>query len=455
MRALVIEDDPNSLSALAELVEQEGFGVTTARTIREARPSVDDNVPDVVLADLILPDGSGLDVLRDFRRETAAEIVLITGHASLDTAVEALRMGACDYLTKPVDVARLKAVLANIARRLELQDEIENLRGELRKLGRFGALIGASEQMGMVYDLISRVAPTDATVLIVGESGTGKDLVAETLHQLSRRRKGPFLPVNCGAISPNLIESELFGHERGSFTGADRMHKGFFERADGGTLFLDEITEMPPALQVKLLRVLETGAIVRLGGEDPIEINVRVIAATNRVPEEAVAEGKLRKDLFYRLKVFPVVLPPLRERDGDLELLATYFVQDLNRQEGTSKQLTPETLERLQRHIWPGNVRELKNILHRAYILADREIRPALLPPEVGSHPSSSAPPPSSPGQGLHIAVGTSVADVEKRLILATLDQFEGDKQRTADVLGISVKTLYNRLKTYKAVETV
>jgi two-component system, NtrC family, response regulator HydG len=453
--ALVIEDDSNSLDALAELVGQEGFTVSTARTLEDAREEMEERIPDVLLVDLMLPDGSGLDLLRDIEATNSTDVVLVTGHASLDTAVEALRMGASDYLTKPLDIPRLKTVLANVARRRELRDEIDNLRGELRKLGRFGLLIGASPEMEKVYDLIGRVAPSEATVLVTGESGTGKDLVAQTLHHFSRRRKGAFLPVNCGAISPNLIESELFGHERGSFTGADRQHKGVFERASGGTLFLDEITEMPLELQVKLLRVLETGTVMRLGGERPTEVDVRVIAATNRPPEEAMQHGKLREDLFYRLKVFPIHLPPLRQRKDDVELLANHFLQELNKVEGTAKQFNKAAMLRLRNYLWPGNVRELKNMVHRAYILADAEIGPESLPPEIGGTSDALEPVTHASGPILHLRVGSSVAEVERSLILATVEEFQGDKQRAAEVLGISLKTLYNRLNDYKAEQAV
>ena len=280
--------------------------------------------------------------------ETIPETVLITGQASVETAVEALRRGVADYLTKPVDFARVKTVLANVSRTRELKEEIGGLRGELRKLGRFGALIGAAPAMQKVYDLIGKVAPTDATVLITGETGTGKEVVAQTIHQLSRRSREPFLPLNCGAVSPNLIESELFGHERGSFTGADRIHKGYFERANRGTLFLDEVTEMPLELQVKLLRVLETSEVMRLGGTEAIKVDVRVIAATNRQPEEAVATGKLREDLLYRLNVFPIHLPTLWDRREDVELLADHFLALLNKEEGTSKEFTKAARERLR-----------------------------------------------------------------------------------------------------------
>ena len=442
--ALLVDDDPNFLLALSELVEREGFSTSVASTLEEARACVANKPPDVALIDLLLPDGSGMDLFKDFEAGTATEVVLITGHASVDTAVDAMRLGASDYLTKPLDVARLRTVLANVARARQLKEEIGTLRAALRKLGHFGQLIGASAAMQRVYDLVGRVAPTEATVLVMGESGTGKDLVAQTLHELSRRRKEPFLPLNCGAVSPNLIESELFGHERGSFTGAERMHKGYFERATGGTLFLDEITEMPIELQVKLLRVLETGNVIRIGGERPISVDVRVVAATNRNPDEAVAAGKLREDLLYRLKVFPIHLPPLRDRGDDVELLADHFLRLLNKAESTNKMFTKPAMERLRSHSWPGNVRELKNLVHHAFILADDEIGPNCLPPELGGSEDFSSP-------SLHMKVGISIAEADRRLILATLDQYGDDKKKAADVLGISLKTLYNRINAYKS----
>jgi DNA-binding NtrC family response regulator len=438
--ALIVDDDLSFQLGLAEVVQQEGFTTATAASLKQAREELDRDPADVLLIDLNLPDGSGLELLQGM--ETLPETVLITGQASIATAVEALRLGVSDYLTKPVDLARVKVVLANVARTRELKQEIGSLRGELRKLGRFGPLIGASAPMQKVYDLIGKVAPTEATVLITGDTGTGKEIVAQTLHQLSRRGREPFLPLNCGAVSPNLIESELFGHERGSFTGAERAHRGYFERASRGTLFLDEVTETPMELQVKLLRVLETATIMRVGGSEPIKVNVRVIAATNRRPEEAVAAGKLREDLLYRLNVFPIQLPALVDRRDDVELLAEHFLAMLNREEGTSKTLSGPALERLRAHSWPGNVRELRNVLQRAFILAEDEIRVDALP--LGSSVASSA-------SDLHLKVGTSVAEAERRLILATLDHFAGDKKKTADVLKISLKTLYNRINVYNA----
>jgi transcriptional regulator with PAS, ATPase and Fis domain len=282
-------------------------------------------------------------------------------------------------------------------------------------------------------------------VLVRGESGTGKELVAETIHRLSSRRDAPLLAVNCGAISPNLTESELFGHERGSFTGADRQRLGLFERAHTGTLFLDEITEMPPELQVKLLRVLETGSVVRVGGAAPIAVDVRIVAATNRDPVEAVRSGQLREDLFYRLNVFPVELPPLRERAGDVEVLAEHFLAALNQEAGTSKRFARAALERMRRHSWPGNVRELANAVQRAFILGDEEIGADGLP-EV----QPSAPEPSD-RLVLHVRIGAPIVEVERRLILATLESVGGDKKQAAALLGISLKTLYNRLNVYAA----
>ncbi|HVR95814.1 MAG TPA: sigma-54 dependent transcriptional regulator [Thermoanaerobaculia bacterium] len=446
--ALAVDDDPNFLSALAELIEGQGFTTNTALTLRDARAQVSHRTPDVALVDLYLPDGSGIDLLKDLELGASTEVVLMTGHADVESAVQALRLGASDYLTKPLDIGRLKSILANVA---SLQPsptlaapasaiDTPALVGQQR----LGLLLGASGPMQALYEMLTRVAPTDATVFLIGESGTGKDLAAQTLHQLSRRAKMPFLPLNCGAISPTLIESELFGHERGSFTGAARRHKGYFERAHGGTLFLDEITEMPIELQVKLLRVLETGTLVRIGGDQPVEVDVRVIAATNRDPQKAVNDGKLREDLLYRLSVFPIHMPPLRERGEDINLLADYFLGQLNERQGTSKRFSDDSMERLRNHNWPGNVRELKNVVHRAFIMADQEITPRCLPREVGGD--------SGGVRSLHFQVGTSIEEVERRLIMATLDAYGGNKRKTAEILGVSLKTLYNRLNGYRDI---
>jgi DNA-binding NtrC family response regulator len=438
--ALIVDDDLTFQLGFSEAVRNEGFTASGVSTLQEARAEIGRQMPDVLFFDLHLPDGSGLELLPDLDGGHA-ETVLITGQASVETAVEALRRGASDYLTKPVDFARVKMVLANVARTRELKQEIGSLRTELRRLGRFGLLIGSSPPMQKVYDLLAKVAKTEATILITGETGTGKELVAQTIHQMSRRGREPFLPLNCGAVSPNLIESELFGHERGSFTGADRVHKGFFERAHRGTLFLDEMTETPLELQVKLLRVLETSTVTRVGGTEAINVDVRVIAATNRRPEEAVAEGKLREDLHYRLNVFPIHLPTLWERRDDIELLAEHFLGLLNKEEGTSKKFTQAAIDRLRSHRWPGNVRELRNVVQRAFILAEEDIGIDAIPLGVQEQSSASS---------LNLRVGTSVAEAERRLILATLDQLGNDKKRAAEVLQISLKTLYNRINQYK-----
>jgi len=446
LQALIIDDDANFRTSLELLVQREGFVTRTAGSLAEARECVAAGMPDLFVVDLTLPDGDGLAWLRGEPAASAADVIVVTGSASVESAVDALHGGALDYLTKPIDRARLRSALVNFARTRALRQEVGTLRGELRDLGRFGRMVGRSKAILDVYDLVARVAPTDATVLISGESGTGKELVAETLHQCSKRKDALLLPVNCGAVSPSLIESELFGHERGSFTGADRQRKGYFERANGGTLFLDEITEMPIDLQVKLLRVLETGSVVRVGGTEPIRVDVRVIAASNRNLAEAVKAGALREDLYYRLNVFPIELPPLRDRPGDVELLAEHFLAELNREGGTSKRWSRAALERLRASAWPGNVRELRNVVHRAYIMADEEITADVLPL------SDAAPAPATDnGQLLQIRVGTSIARAEQRLILATLAATGGDKKKAAEVLGISLKTLYNRISVYDA----
>jgi two-component system response regulator AtoC len=439
--ALIVDDDPEALQVLDEFVKREGFTVTSARTLGEAREGIATNSPDILLVDIHLPDGSGIDLLEGLQANAGPEVVLITGNASVETAVDALRRGAADYLTKPVDFARLKMVLANLARTLEMKGEIGNLRTELRKMGRFGPLVGSSSAMQKVYDLIGLVARSDAGILITGETGTGKEVVAQTIHALSRRGRQPFVPVDCGAVSANLIESELFGHERGSFTGADRMHKGYFERANRGTLFLDEVTEMPPELQVKLLRVLESSTVTRVGGNDSIKVDVRILAATNRRPEDAVATGKLREDLLYRLNVFPIPLPPLRDRGDDIELLAEHFLAGLNKGEGPVKRLTPAGRERLRAHSWPGNVRELKNVVQRAFILAGED-------PDIDTLPYR--PTDAAFASNVTMPVGTPIAVAERMLILATLDRFQGDKRRVASALQISLNTLYSRLHEYE-----
>ena len=474
--ALIVEDDADSADTMAALIAAQGFTVATARTLRDARRQIILQLPDLVLLDLQLPDGSGMELFQDEQLVANSEIVLITGHASLESSIQALRMGAADYLVKPVNLKQLQGILSRVMRPSTLQAELASLTAEWETTGHFGHLWGRSAPMRRIYEQIARVAVTAVSVFITGESGTGKEVVAQTVHDLSRRRKHPFLAVNCGAISPNLIESEIFGHEKGSFTGADRQHQGFFERAHGGTLFLDEITEMPLELQVKLLRVLETGLFMRVGSTTAQETDVRVIAATNRSPEQAVAQGKLREDLLYRLNVFPIELPPLRDRIDDVPLLAQHFLSAICEREGNVKAFTPAATARLQAYRWPGNVRELRNVVQRAYVMAGgAQITEEWLPDDphgassafatslTSSPARSPAPAPASAAQGapapapapsvpsVTIPIGTSMADAERQLILATLEHFNLQKERTAAALGVSLKTLYNRLTEYNA----
>jgi DNA-binding NtrC family response regulator len=437
---LLVDDDPETLAWLTELARQEGFTTAVADSLRAARIQLARLAPDILLSDLLLPDGQGIELVADIESREGTEFVMMTGHASVESAIDALRAGASDYLVKPVDVDRLRAILRRVPRPEELREEIVELRQELRQLGRFGQILGNSAPMQKLFDQIGRVAPTSATVLLIGETGTGKELAAQTIHDLSRRKRAPFLPLNCGAVSPQLIESELFGHEKGSFTGAERQRKGFFESAHGGTLFLDEVTEMPAELQVKLLRVLESGTFTRVGMNTPISTDVRLIAATNRIPERAVAEGKLREDLYHRLNVFPIQLPPLRERGTDIELLAQRFLEALNKQENLSKSFTPAAIAALYAHNWPGNVRELRNYVQRAFILADNVIDVALAPETFVDTTQSPV---------LSVRVGSTLEEVNRRLIEATLAECGNVKRRAAEMLGISLKTLYNRLVEY------
>jgi DNA-binding NtrC family response regulator len=460
---LIVDDDADSALTLRELIDQPEFTIAVAHTLRDARKQIAMQSPDLVLLDLKLPDGNGMDLLSDPQLVENSEVVLLTGHASLDTSIQALRLGAADYIVKPINLRHLQGLMSRVTKPSKLKAEVQTLNAKLDESGHFGHLWGRSAPMQRVYEQIARVAATGISVFITGESGSGKEVVAQTVHDLSRRRKQPFLAVNCGAISPHLIESEIFGHEKGSFTGADRQHLGFFERANGGTLFLDEVTEMPLDLQVKLLRVLETGRFMRVGSAVSQEADVRVIAATNREPERAVSSGKLREDLLYRLNVFPIHLPPLRERLSDVPLLAEHFLAAIGAQEGKRKRFAHAALQRLQRYAWPGNVRELRNAVQRAYVMAaDELIDDSWLPaprdalPAPAAPPASAALPPtaatSSQREGsITLPIGVSMAQAERTLILATLAHHEHHKERTAAVLGISLKTLYNRLKEYQA----
>jgi len=338
------------------------------------------------------------------------------------------------------NVGTLEALSAGFA---PSRKERSRVRPSAAGLDRFGDLYGASPVMRSLFELLARVAPSQVVVLIKGESGTGKELAASTLHKMSALSEKPFVAVNCGAFPPNLVEAELFGHERGGFTGAVRLRKGCFERAAGGTLFLDEITEMPPDMQVKLLRVLETGRFCRVGGDEEVEVKVRVIAATNRCPYQAAKAGMLRRDLFYRLSVIPVDLPALRERGNDIDLLAQLFLDQLNVEGRTAKVFSPVSMEFLHTHNWPGNVRELKNLVQRAYLLADDLLDLGAARDMAGTGAVQHA------DDRVMVPLGTSLAESERNLIYATLDKCGGNKTRTAEILGVSLKTLYNRLHEY------
>ena len=455
--ALIVDDEPDTSETLAMLIATQGFTVATAASLREARRQMVLQEPDILLLDLMLPDGSGMELFRETKALTNTEVVLMTGHASLETSIEALRLGAADYLVKPTHMTQLQGVLSRVTRPSALMAEAADMYAVLEREGHFGPLWGRAAPMREVYDQITRVAGTAATVLVTGESGTGKEVVARTIHDLSRRRGKPFLAVNCGAISPHLIESEIFGHEKGSFTGADRQHHGFFERAAGGTLFLDEITEMPLDLQVKLLRVLESGSFMRVGSSQLQETDVRILAATNRSLEEALLSGKLRDDLLYRLNVFPIHLPALRDRPEDIPAIAEHFLEQICRREGQAKRFSPQALERLSAFRWSGNVRELRNIVYRAYVMATGPtIVNECLPrgvADAGARPTASESVPVLPS--ITVSVGTTLAEAERQITLATLEHLGRHKEKTAATLGISLKTLYNRLKEYSTAGSV
>ena len=443
--ALIVDDDADSRAFLSHVARGEGFTVSAAETLGAARAELARQPPDVLLTDLQLPDGNGLELIGELDRAAQTEVIVVTGHASVDTAVEALRVGATDYLTKPVEVERLTNMLRRQPRTVDLKHEIGELRDELRKVGRFGHLHGAAPPMQALYDKIARVAPTSATVLLIGESGTGKELAARTIHDLSKRKRAPFVAINCGAIAAPLIESELFGHEHGGGSGSDRQYEGVFERARGGTVLLDEITDMSLALQVKLLRVLETGTFVRVGTTRPIATDARVIAATNKQPGKAVSEGKFREDLYHRLNVFPIHLPPLRERGADLEMLAQHFLDELNATENSSKRFSAPATASLYQHSWPGNVRELKNYVQRAYLMADSVISDAAQ--------TDAAPQAVEEEDEITVKIGMPLNEIEQRVTMATLARCGNVKKRAAEILGISLKTLYNRLEGYSQRE--
>src|SRR3954452_22690828 len=385
-RVLIVEDDPATRTGLAELVQAWGFLTDEAPDGEAAMRKITTFRPAIIVSDLVMPRMGGFDLLHALKDQlTDLTFILLTAQGTVDSAVEAIKEGAYDYLSKPVDPQRLQILLQKAVERQETLREVKQLRRQLREQGSFGRIIGNSPNIRSVYRVIEQSAPTAASVLIWGESGTGKELVAQTIHELSPRSSFPFVAINCAAIPETLLESEIFGHEKGAFTGASDRRTGVFELAHRGTLFLDEIAEMMPATQVKLLRVLQERIFRRLGGRQEISVDVRVIAATNVNPQDAVNTGKLREDLFYRLNVFALDLPPLRERREDIPLLVQSFLNEFNRVNGKAvRAVDQEAMYLLERYPWPGNIRELRNVIERATILADSEfIEPKHLPPTL------------------------------------------------------------------------
>jgi DNA-binding NtrC family response regulator len=448
-RVLIVDRETDHREHLAAMVAEHGCVVELAADLAAARAVLRESRPQLVIAASRLGDESGIELLRDLEETPEVEVVLTAARPEIDGAIAAVRLGALDYLPTPIEPDDLdRVVKAAIGLVSTPSHQSVDERVDPDQAARLDEMITGSPLMRRVFHRIRRVAPTDVTVMIIGDSGTGKELVARAIHRLSSRRDGPCLAVNCGAISPTVIESELFGHERGSFTGASRRHIGYFERAAGGTLLLDEITEMSEDLQVKLLRVIETGKVLRVGGTSPITASPRILATTNRDPETSVRTGRLRDDLYYRLKAFQIRVPSLVDRGPrEVELFALHFLEKLNARHGSDRLISERALETLSRYHWPGNVRELRNTVEAAYVLAADEIDTGSLPPEIVHGRRSPAP---DHRRQIRVPVGSTIATAERQLIMATLDECDGDKRAAAATLGISVKTLYNRLKKYR-----
>jgi DNA-binding NtrC family response regulator len=445
-RVLIVEDDPATRSGLAELVQAWGFQTDEASDGEEGLRKVTSFRPAIIVSDLVMPRLGGHELLRALKDQLSdITFILLTAQGTIESAVEAIKDGAYDYLSKPVDPQRLRILLQKALERQETLREVRLLRRQLREQGSFGRIVGNSPGIRSLYRVIEQAAPTAASVLIWGESGTGKELVAQTIHELSPRASFPFVAINCAAIPETLLESEIFGHEKGAFTGAHDRRTGVFELAHRGTLFLDEIAEMMPATQVKLLRVLQERTFRRLGGRQEQSVDVRVIAATNRDPAEAVRDGKLREDLYYRLNVFTVDLPPLRERRADIPLFVQTFLNEFNTRNNKSvRAVDQEAMYLLERYPWPGNIRELRNVIERATILSEGDfIEARHLPPPVVSRSEQALPT-------VTLSPGTTVDEAERRLILLTLEHTRNNKTRAAEILGISLKTLHNKLNRMK-----
>jgi DNA-binding NtrC family response regulator len=457
-RVLVVEDDRATRAGLTELLRAWGYTADDAADGEEGLRRFTEFRPAVVVSDLVMPRMGGLELLRALGPELEdVSFILLTAQGSVETAVEAMKIGAYDYLTKPVDPQRLRILLDRVVERQRTLGEVKSLRRRLREHGTFGRLVGNSPAIRQIYRTIEQAAPTQASVLIWGESGTGKELVAQTIHQLSQRALHQFVAINCAAIPETLLESEIFGHEKGAFTGAIDRRLGCFELAHRGTLFLDEIAEMTPTTQVKLLRVLQERTFRRLGGRQEQQVDVRVIAATNANPADAVQKGKLREDLYYRLNVFSVEIPPLRDRREDIPLLVQSFLQEFNQRNSRQvKAMEPEVMRVFERYPWPGNIRELRNVMERATIVASGEfVTVDHLPPHLA--PAAGASPPagaSTTEASVTLTPGTTVDEAETRLIQLTLTHTRNNKTRAAEILGISLKTLHNKLNRLKALGT-
>src|SRR5438876_7009399 len=447
-KVLIVEDEENERTGLAELVSSWGYSAETARDGQEGHEKVLAWSPTIVITDLKMPRLSGLELLEKIASDSQTiAVIVVTAQGTIDSAVQAMRIGAYDYITKPIDTSRLRTILQNASALLGTRVELEATRRKLRDAGSLGSLVGPSKKMQEIFRLTEMVAPSTASVLITGASGTGKELVARTIHELSPRRLKAFVAINCAAIPETLIESEIFGHEKGAFTGAVERRQGCFELADGGTLFLDEVAEMQPATQAKFLRVLQEGQFRRLGAKSETQVNVRGVAATNKDPLKALQGGALREDLYYRLNVFAITLPPLRERMEDLPDLVQAFLDEVNERHGRSvRGVDEEVLDTLRRHRWPGNVRELRNVIERAVIVCPDELVRAEHLPAFGAQ---AAPAATVTEAEVVLAVGTTVEDAERQLILRTLRQTGGNKTRAAEILGISLKTLHNTLHKY------
>ena len=446
-KVLIVEDETHARTGLTELVGSWGYRAQGAADGVEGLEKVGAWGPSIVVTDLKMPRMDGMELLRRIgEMPEKVCVVMLTAQGSIESAVEAMRMGAWDYLPKPVDPARLRGILQSAAR--QRSAETEQAVRPVKQAGSLGGLVGSTAEMKAVFSLIERVASSNVSVLVTGESGTGKELVARALHDLSSRRNKPFVAVNCAAIPETLIESEIFGHEKGAFTGAMERRAGCFELAEEGTLLLDEIGEMPAATQAKLLRVLEDRKLRRLGAKVETPVDVRVVAATNKDPMEAVAAGELRGDLYYRLNVFNIQMPPLRAHLGDVAAIAAKMIADMNDKHGCEVSgVSDELLGRLTSYKWPGNVRELRNTIERAVVLAGRgTLGVEHLPAGFGE---AQVRMRQESDTGVHVEVGTTVDEAERKLILKTLDSTHGNKTRAAEILGISTKTLQNKMKEY------